>query len=340
MRRPVHFLAWLAWLAACGRPAPAGDESGQPSHVPPLAGDLDDRCDPKRSRQCLGNDVVACEPDGKLGRRLQACHEGCEAGRCVATCADDGTGLIYVVDDADNLSSFDPRKLPHDPFHRIGPLQCGHHAFGPFSMSIDRHGVAWVLYHDGALFKVSIADASCQPTAYVPGAAGFFRFGMGFVTDKPGGMAEQLFLASSTAPHALGTIDTAHDLLPHVVGTLTTADDSNPELTGTSEARLFGFYPQENGPSFVQEINRATGAPRGQRWMLGKASLGRVSAYAFAQWAGVFYIFATVSDDTGNDNSTVRAVDRATGAYRVVLEHLPYRISGAGVSTCAPERDQ
>jgi len=90
----------------------------------------------------------------------------------------------------------------------------------------------------------------------------------------------------------------------------------------------------------VQEIDRATGAPRGQRWMLGKASLGDVTAYAFAQYAGVFYIFVTTTDDDFEMSSTVRAIDRATGAYRVVLDHLPYRITGAGVSTCAPERDQ
>jgi hypothetical protein len=323
-------------LAACKRDPVSNDE---PRGAPPPA-DNDDRCDPRRSRQCAGNDVVACEPDGRPGRRVQACHEGCKDGRCIATCADAGVALIYVVDEADTLLSFDPRKLPRDPFQRIGTLRCGNHGRGPFSMSIDRHGVAWVLYNDGELFQVSIADASCQPTAYVPGAAGFLRFGMGFVTDSPGGTTEKLFLASTEAPPALGYIDPAHDLTPRAVGTLTGAGESNPELTGTSEARLFGFYPMNRGPSFVQEIDRATGAPRGQRWMLGKAPLGSISAYAFAQWAGVFYIFVTSSDGGVQDNSTVRALDRTTGAYRVVLDHLPYRISGAGVSTCAPERDQ
>jgi len=31
-------------------------------------------------------------------------------------------------------------------------------------MSVDRHGVAWVVYSDGELFKVAIDDAKCTPT--------------------------------------------------------------------------------------------------------------------------------------------------------------------------------
>jgi len=335
MHRLVTF---LILLAACKGNPPSDHELPERPLIPPVA-DLDDRCDPSQSRQCLGNDVVACEPDGKLGRRLQACHEGCEDGRCIATCSDDGVKLIYVVDDANDLLSFDPRKLPHDPFERIGKLACPGAVGGPFSMSVDRHGVAWVVYQGGELFKVSITDAKCRVAPYMPGTGGFYRFGMGFVTDAPGSKTEKLFIAGADS-RELGYIDTEHDLTPRTAGALTATGEISPELTGTSEAQLFGFYPERTRRSFVQEIDRATGAPIGQRWMLGKAPLGDVAAYAFAQYAGVFYIFVTTTDDNFQDNSTVRAIDRATGTYRVVLDHLPYRITGAGVSTCAPERDQ
>jgi hypothetical protein len=50
----------------------------------------------------------------------------------------------------------------------------------------------------------------------------------------------------------------------------------------------------------------------------------------------VFYVFVTTSDGNGNRNSTVQAIDRASGNYSVVLQNLPYYIDGAGVSTCAP----
>ena len=47
-------------------------------------------------------------------------------------------------------------------------------------------------------------------------------------------------------------------------------------------------------------------------------------------------VFVTTQDLIGNTNSTVRSLDRATGAYASILQNLPYRIVGAGVSTCAP----
>jgi hypothetical protein len=48
----------------------------------------------------------------------------------------------------------------------------------------------------------------------------------------------------------------------------------------------------------------------------------------------------TTSDgDTFESNSTVRTLDPATGRFETIMQRLPYRITGAGVSTCAPERD-
>ena len=86
----------------------------------------------------------------------------------------------------------------------------------------------------------------------------------------------------------------------------------------------------------MQEIDRNNGAPVGPQWKLGGAPLGGVNAWAFAHWGGRFFIFVTGSDGLG---STVRMVDKA-GDYKVLMENLPYQIVGAGVSTCAPEKDQ
>ncbi|HET7505789.1 MAG TPA: hypothetical protein VFK02_32440 [Kofleriaceae bacterium] len=344
MRRPVHRTATLAVIAlgACGRGAPSTDEHAGPSPSAPspaITADPSDRCDPREARVCVGNDVVACEPDGTLGRRLRACRDGCDDGECVPTCADDNAGLIYVIDDAGELLRFDPRKLPHDPFEMVGVVRCPGRHHDPFSMSIDRHGVAWVGTIDGQLFKVSTTDARCRPTPFVASRR-FPRFGMGFVTDSPGGTTEKLYIASNDPSHDLGTIDTASGLRTHTIGVVAAAEEHNPELTGTSEARLFGFFPTARGPSFVQEIDRTTGAAVGRRWPLGKTQLGGIGAYAFAQWGGVFYAFIETFNDAFESDATVRAIDRATGSYRVVLHHLPYRIVGAGVSTCAPERGQ
>ena len=334
------FALLLVLAAACGpsEPNQALDTPapGKP-HVTEMQG-TDDTCDPKTPKLCMGNDVVECRDDGHLGRRLRACHHGCTAGKCEQTCEDDNTKLIYVVSTNNDFLSFDPRKLPNNPFHLIGKLRCGRNQMSPFSMSVDRNGVAWVVYGDGEMFKVNITTAKCESSAYQPGSSNSLTFGMGFSTDKPGSDTEKLFLAANDGTNDLSSVDTAHDLKPHHVGTLTATEDQNPELTGTSEARLFGFYPSFVSPSFVQEINRATGGPIGKKMFLGSDPLGEVSAYAFAQWGGVFYIFATVNDGF-EENSTVRTIDRTTGKYRTIMSHLNWRISGAGVSTCAPERD-
>jgi hypothetical protein len=326
-------------LVACRRSEPPAPTNATPRtpHVAPITGD-DDSCDPAKPKICLGDDVVACEPDGHLGRRMRACHKGCADGKCQNTCEDESTKLIYLVDTANDFLSFDPRLLPKNPIKVIGKLRCGRHWGSPFSMSVDRNGTAWVVYDNGEMFKVDITDAKCEASGYAAGASGSITFGMGFVTDKPGGDTEKLYLAANDSSHALHSIDTAHGLVPRRVGTITGGDDRNPELTGTSEAHLYGFYPSLFESAYVQEIDKHSGSPVGKKWTLGSDPLGDVTAYAFAQWGGVFYIFATI-DDGFDSNSTVRTVDRTTGAYRTIMTHLPYRISGAGVSTCAPERD-
>ena len=322
-------LAALAALAACGKRNQ--DEAPDPAHLPQLPA-IDDSCDPRKARVCVGSDVVVCE-QGKLGRHLRVCHDGCVDGACAHSCGADGVELIYVVDSDNNLRSFDPRKLPGDPFKLVGRLTCEPYG-APYSMAADRDATAWVEYQDGQMFQVSITDASCKPSAYQNDALGT-TYGMGFVTDAPGSTNETLFLAINDDSHGLVSVDTKQRApRPRKLGTIAATEYMNAELTGTSEAKLFGFYPMTNEPSFVQEIDRQTGAALGPRWPLGAAPLGAVSAYAFAQWGGVFYVFATT-----NGNSTVRAVNRKTGEYRTVLEDLPFRITGAGVSTCAPERD-
>ena len=109
-------------------------------------------------------------------------------------------------------------------------------------------------------------------------------------------------------------------------------DGSNPELTGTNEGKLFGFFPVGYGTSFIQEIDKKSGAAVGQKWSVG--DIGPVSAWAFAHWGGIFFVFVTV--DTG---PRVYSVNRSTGESKIVMGSIPYRVTGAGVSTCGPERD-
>jgi hypothetical protein len=124
------------------------------------------------------------------------------------------------------------------------------------------------------------------------------------------------------------------------LGQLTSDGEHSPELTGTGGGQLWGFFPGID-VAFVQQLDRSTGALAGARLSIpgGLGGIGAtpmVTAWAFAQWNGVFYIFATTSPgDPFPPNSSLRTLD-GHGAYAKVLEDMPWVIVGAGVSTCAP----
>lgn len=325
--------------AACKRPADSECPESQPyCTVPAIPAAPPEKCDPSQPRVCVGDEVVACEPEGVVGRGIRRCEEGCKKGKCIASCESDAFALIYLVDDQRELLSFDPRKLPGDPFHRIATLTCDPFDH-PTSMAVDRHGYAWVRYSNGNIYRVSIEDGACESTGYAPDPA-IASFGMGFVTDEPKGRTEKLYLSPRGANTLVFMNPGADDLMHHVTGTIAAFKGHNPELTGTAEAKLFGFFPVDDGRSFVQELDRTSGAALGQRWALTTSPAGAsILGYAFAQWDGVFYVFLTYEGDDFRPNSTVNTIDRATGRTRTVLEHLPYTITGAGVSTCAPDGD-
>lgn len=308
-------------------------------------------CHPGGGNVCSGGNVVACNGDGSLGGIVEDCAEGseCSGAQCVRSCTADGVDLIYVVDNVNNLYSFDPRLLgtATDPFRMIGTLNCPANEavpgwtgdVSPFSMAVDRDAVAWVLYTSGEIFHVSTVDAACQSTAYVARQGGMDLFGMGFVTDGVGAGSESLFLGGGDVSPTEGNRRLASvnpsTLTLTALGTLTATAEYSPELTGTGSAELFGFYPGLT-TAFVQQIDRDTGAAQGPVWSIPGGLGGTVRAWAFAQWGGRFYIFVTTELAGGALNSTVRSIDRATSTYQVHLSNLAFNIVGAGVSTCAP----
>ncbi len=275
---------------------------------------------------CSGDDVVVCE-ENKPGRTLTSCRGGCKQGACVDTCGANDVELIYLVGSDRTLFSFDPRKLPGDPYRKIGELACG--ASSPFSMAVDRTGVAWVVYQTGTLYQVSLLDAHCFAQAAAPEGAPR-TFGMGFVSDGPKATTEKLYVATEDASNTFATIDTS--VFPtqwHAVGKVAAKQERNPELTGTGEGRIYGYFPNAEGRGFVQELDRS-GTAIGKRWDL-PAGRGHVGAWAFAFWGDVFYVFLSLEN-----TNEVHAIHRATGKHEIVQKSSPHRIVGAGVSTCAP----
>jgi hypothetical protein len=245
-------------------------------------------------------------------------------------CADADETFIYVVSEENELFSFFPPSLT---FTSIGRLACPTASSGatPFSMAVDRRGVAYVVFTDGNLFRVSTATAACIGTSYVPNQRGWQTFGMGFASDF-GGPTERLFVAEnnfSGASAGLGRIDVGTMRLD-IVNSFS-PEIPRAELTGTGDGRLFAFWPNRGvgaTGSNVAEVEKAT-ANVVARTTLPIATTN--DAFAFAFWGGDFWIF------TGSRGTSQVTRFRPTDGTTRLMTTRPSTIVGAGVSTCAPQ---
>ena len=242
-------------------------------------------------------------------------------------CPDADATFIYVVTQQQELFSFFPPTLT---FKLVGNLVCPvTPGVTPFSMAVDRRGVAYVLYEDGHLYRVSTATGACTATSFAVGQDGFQTFGMGFASDF-GGAAERLYISDNNFDmtlRGLGFIDTT-TFKVSFLGPYG-ADIQRSELTGTGDGRLFAFWPDNvsgNG-SHLTELNKASGGVLAQT----NLPVGDVNdAFAFAFWGGDFWIFT----GTGGPSDVNRF--RPTDGTTTTPTTHPSTIVGAGVSTCAP----
>jgi hypothetical protein len=243
-------------------------------------------------------------------------------------CPDADTTYVYVVTDTYQLEAFDPSALT---FRTIGRLACPSSGGAtPFSMAVDRTGIAYVLYDDGNLYRVSTATGACLGTEYAPHQQGWNTFGMGFASDF-GGPSEHLYVVENdleTFASDLGRIDVDRMLLAVVGGIQPPVPRA--ELTGTGDGRLFAFWPNRGAGqrgSHIAEVDKQSAAVLAQSELpIGESG----DAFAFAFWGGDFWIF------TGTSGSNVARYRPADGTTRVMMRH-PSSIVGAGVSTCAPQ---
>jgi hypothetical protein len=282
--------------------------------------------------------AVACRPDARSRTDGDIWADGdLDADADVDDTGDTGwdpdcveaAEWVYLVDADYSLIKFEPDSLR---LTVIGSLECPGAGMGtPFSMSVDRNGIAWVLYNGGRIYHVSTTDASCESTTFTPNQAGFELFGMGFVSDEEGSDAETLYIAGGSSvsigsgSSTLGTIDArlAVTAIANLPGW--------PELTGTGEGELWGFFPDTVPPS-VRQIDKATGATP---IVFDLDPMGSVEAqaWAFAAWGGRYYVFLQRLED---ESTHVWRLDPDTGNVEDILPDIGYRIVGAGVSTCAP----
>jgi hypothetical protein len=290
-----------------------------------------------------GNGNAGADGGGQFGG--DASFNGGDGGVNQNGCSD-AAKLIYVLSSDNDLYSFEPLKKL---FKKIGRLAC-QTAMTPNSMAIDRDAVAWVNYAEadpisgkdtaGAIFKVSTANASCQPTN-VTLSSGWYRLGMGFATDTVNGTTDTLYIAGSPngglggggQSPGLAKIDLAQQKVVTIGNFSGSLKGQNAELTGTGDARLYGFFTTT--PVAVAEINKASGAIVSSKPL---AQVESPSFWAFSFWGGDFYLY-TAPDATTNPGRTTNVTHYSPGAGTAdtaYMTNIGFRIVGAGVSTCAP----
>ena len=282
------------------------------------------------------------------------------------SCPDAAATLVYVITAQYDLLSFYP---PTGTFTPIGRLHCPASDIPikdlggtitlvpatPFSMAVDQQGIAYVVYDNGELFRVSTATGACRPTRFVAGQQGFTQhFGMGYSQGLQG-QGESLYVASDddlTDPDGgnailprLGTIDTQSFRL-RVVGAfrppLYTA-----ELSGTGAGDLFAFYsliPYTSTPVAIGQVDKSTGQLVGQSVLPG---IDQGCGWAFAFWGGDFYTFTAPASVPRTPQHNLCGAERpGTVVNRfspkdgsiVRVTQISEQIVGAGVSTCAPQQ--
>jgi hypothetical protein len=255
-------------------------------------------------------------------------------------CPDAGDTLIYVLTQENELLSFYPPTLA---FTSIGMLDCPDPSgAGPFSMAVDRRGIAYSVFTDGNLFRVDTASGACLPTTYEPnqvaGGNAFSTFGMGFVANT-GDAGETLFVAEANVTDpmqrnskGLGSIDTTSYKLSFVgpFGMPAAGPVAGPELTGPSDGNLYAFYTNqtEASGSHILQVDKTSAAILHDYPLQVGSPL---DAYAFGFWGGDFWVFTS-------DGSTTQVTKfDPTTSVETTATTFQGIIVGAGVSTCAPQ---
>jgi hypothetical protein len=236
-------------------------------------------------------------------------------------CADSAK-VIYLVTQENYLYAFDPRINGTSAYNRIGTLSCETEST-PQSMSVDRTGKAYVFYSSGHLYFVSTTTAQCTPTNYqhpVSPAKSSYQLGMGFTAKAPSSTEQVLYINSPD--FGLATVD-LQTLAPTKLNVL---QSTLAELTGGPDARLFMYA---SSTTALSEIDRSTY----QIQVLHTFNQKNVTAFAFARYAGVFYVFTA----GGSSLRTVTTMfDPQTNTESVRDPDIGMIVVGAGQSTCVP----
>jgi hypothetical protein len=310
-------------MEAEGDGDPTGDGDGDGDGDPTGDGDGDPTGDGDGDPTGDGDGDPTGDGDG------DPTGDGDGDGDPTCTCADN-TDRIYLLSDNAQLWSYDPAT---HQFAQITPaLGCPHN--NTFSMSVDRNGIAYVMFQNDDIYTVDVNNPNmCTDPGYAPGQLNFNKFGMGFVSNSQFDPCEKLFAHSWSGQGGfsegngvgrLGRMDAA-DLVMEEIGTI---DYNGGELTGTGDGRLFAFA---GSPAKLVEYDKDTAAVVATEQL----NMSLTNAFAFAFFAGDFYLFTEANGNPSVSKVTHYDYDDDK-SLEIVVQQAPIRIVGAGVSTCAP----
>jgi hypothetical protein len=277
------------------------------------------------------DDASPADDGGPVGPSLDAGDGGLQGDGPTSGCAA-GADLVYAATEEKELYAFDPMTAT---FTLLGTIDC---AGGQYvnSMALDRNAIAWINYGDGSLWKVDTHHPQpCQATGYKPGQQGITLFGMAFSAKSSGSSDETLFV-DDLGGSGLGFIDLATMQLQRLGPFQGALAGRAAELNGTGDARLFGFFAGsplgDAASASVEQIDPAT---QGSTRSYPLAAIDTGSDWAFAFWAGDFYLFTADKYDMTMPDTTVTRFRPSDGSLTKIAD-LTFRIVGAAASTCAP----
>jgi hypothetical protein len=313
------FAATVAAVAACGA------RTGLPVDQLEGSGGA-----PKDAGHDAPPDVLDAGPDV-----FDAPPDVFDAPPDVYDCQNAGITYIYLIGNNNQLLRFYPPTKKTDPIGMINcPIAMPDAGPSPYSMAVDRQGIAYVVFTDGELFRVSTLTASCETTPFQIGQGGFStQFGMGFSADlnDPG---ERLFVAGNMTEQ-LATIDTKTFMLT-TLGTFSMTI-GEAELTGTGGGDLYAFGLVVDGGMtqaiHLAHIEKSTAKVLADAYLTVQTGMAPIYDWAFAYWGGDFYFF------TSTDGTTTLVSQYIPGGSTTAMKYttiMSTAIVGAGVSTCAP----
>ena len=247
---------------------------------------------------------------------------------------DDG---IFVLSSDAELWKYFPKT---NSFEMLGALNCPGLFPGTFSMAVDRTGFAWVQFTAGELRKISVSDVSnCEDPGFDVGQQDVPNFGMAFVSNSANDPCDRIY-GNSFSGNGFVEGDKIGDFITIdpvnlQLSKLGKTNFDGAEVSGTGDGRAFIFGG--SNPSKLVELDKQDGSTV-TVLPLGTLEIN-TGGFAFASFAGDFYLF---TDSDNDNNSEVTRLDyddsdnNGKQDLKVVLQDVPLRVVGAGVSTCAP----